>query len=62
MVIIIVHIIQYNTISNLYTTCPDKNNEKVSVNGNDFNCRLKALVSAIVRSWGGREFHAAGPE
>ena len=28
---------------------------------NDFKCRLKALVSVIVRRCGGREFHAAGP-
>ena len=60
--------IQYHTTSNLYNAATNlsrsakKNYEKVSVNTNDFKCRLKALVSVIVRRWGGREFHAAGPE
>jgi len=62
--------IQYNTIQSvicitlLYnlSRSSNKNYEKVSKNRNDFKCRLKALMSVIVRRWGGREFHAAGPE
>jgi len=64
----IIYTIQYNTIINLYIAAiqlsrsANKNYEKVSVNRNDFKCRLKALVSVIIWGWGGREFHAVGPE
>ena len=61
-----INTIQYNTISNLYSAAiynlPRSANKKDSVNKNDFKCRLKALVSVIVRRCGGREFHAAGPD
>jgi len=32
------------------------------MNRKDFKCRLTALVLVMVRSWGSRPFHAAGPQ
>jgi len=55
----------YNTMQSvicialLYNLSKSANKtEKVFVYTNDFKCRLKVLVSVIVRRWGGREFHA----